>query len=184
VLDLTSAFACGHGLFVRTVFLLRHAKSSWSDPALPDEERPLAPRGERAARSIAAYLRREKLRPDRVLCSPSVRTRQTLAAIEPSLGKGSSVEFVPELYAASADVLLEQLRLLPGSVESVMVIGHNPGLHDLALALASRGKDLPRLAVKYPTGALATLAVRGDAWTALDHGDAELVGFVVPRELD
>jgi phosphohistidine phosphatase len=169
---------------VRTVFLLRHAKSSWSDPTLADVERPLAPRGERASRSMAAYLRREQVRPDLVLCSPAVRTRQTLAAIEPSLGASCSVEIAPELYAASADELLDRLRLVPGSVESVMVIGHNPGLHDLALALAARGKDLPRLAVKYPTAALATLAVRRDSWEALDHGDAELVDFVVPRELD
>ncbi len=84
-------------------------------------------------------MRRKKIRPSLVLCSPSLRTRQTLEAIEPSLGKGSSVELEPELYAASEVKLLERLQALPESVDSVMLIGHNPGLHELALLLASRG---------------------------------------------
>jgi phosphohistidine phosphatase len=79
--------------------------------------------------------------------------------------------------------LLEQLRALPESVGSVMLIGHNPGLHNLALVLASRGAHLPQLAEKFPTGALATLIVRGDGWTALGRGAAELVDYVVPKQL-
>jgi phosphohistidine phosphatase len=172
-----------HGRAVRTVVLLRHAKSSWADPALADADRPLAPRGERAAGKIAGYLRRKKIRPDRALCSPALRTRQTLAAIEPSLGKRCSVELVPELYAASEPELLERLRALPDSVDSVIIIGHNPGLHELALALASQGAELARLEAKFPTGGLATLVVSRDHWAGLEHGDAELVDYVVPRQL-
>jgi phosphohistidine phosphatase len=172
-----------HGHAVRTVLLLRHGKSSWSDPALADVDRPLAPRGERAAKSIAKYLRRKKVRPALVLCSPSLRTRQTLAAIEPSLGRRSRVELVPQLYAASERELLERLQALPDSIESVMIIGHNPGLQDLALALASQGADRPQLEAKFPTGALATLVVRNKRWAALRRGDAELVDYVVPRDL-
>ena len=118
-----------------------------------------------------------------VLCSPSVRTRRTLEVIEPSLGKSCAVEFVPTLYAASRLELLRQLQDLPDAVASVMLIGHNPGLHQLALALASRGADLPRVEEKLPTGALATLVVDCESWTALRHGDAELVDYVVPRDL-
>jgi phosphohistidine phosphatase len=168
---------------VRTVFLLRHGKSSWSDSAIADIDRPLAPRGERASRRIARYMRRKKIRPALVLCSPSVRTRQTLEAIQPSLAKGCAVEFVPQLYAASEQDLLERLRALPESVSSVMLVGHNPGLHDLALALASRGAELPQLEEKFPTGALATLVVHRESWAALSPGDAELVDYVVPRQL-
>src|SRR6266511_5728227 len=95
---------------MRTVILLRHGKSSWSDSTLADIDRPLAPRGERASRSIAKYIRRKRIRPALVLCSPSLRTRQTLDAIEPSLGKRCAVEVVPQLYAASEQELLERDR--------------------------------------------------------------------------
>lgn len=168
---------------MRTVFLLRHAKSSWSDSTLPDIERPLAPRGEQAAKKIARYVRKQKIHPALVLCSPSVRTRRTLEAIEPSLGTRCTVEFVPALYAASHHELIRQLQALNDSVASVMLVGHNPGLQELALALASHGADLPRLEEKFPTGALATLVAECESWTALQSGDAELVDYVVPREL-
>jgi phosphohistidine phosphatase len=168
---------------VRTVILLRHGKSSWSDRALADLDRPLAPRGKRASKRIAKYMRRKRIRPALVLCSPSLRTRQTLAAIEPSLDEGCSVELVPELYAASERELLERLQVVPESVSSVMLIGHNPSLHQLALLLASRGADLPRLGEKFPTGVLATLVVDSESWAALRPGDAELVNYVLPRDL-
>jgi phosphohistidine phosphatase len=180
---LTSNLPAGTVTRVRTVILLRHGKSSWSDPALADLDRPLAPRGKRASRRIAKYMRRKRIRPALVLCSPSLRTRQTLEAIESSLGEGSAVELVPELYAASERELLERLQALPESVGSVMLIGHNPGLHDLARVLASLGADLPLLEEKFPTGALATLVVDSDSWAALRPGDAELVDYVVPRQL-
>ncbi len=168
---------------MRTVILLRHAKSSWSDSSLADIDRPLAPRGKRASRKLAKHIRRKKIQPALVLCSPSLRTRQTLEAVEASLGKRCVVEVAPQLYGASAQELLEQLQALPDSVGSVMLIGHNPGLHDLALVLASRGSDLPHLAEKFPTGALATLVVGSDDWAALSPGTAEVVDYVVPRQL-
>jgi phosphohistidine phosphatase len=163
--------------------LLRHAKSSWADPTLADIDRPLAPRGERAARRMAKYVRRQRLRPALVLCSPSLRTRQTLEAIAPSLGGDASISVEPGLYAAEMNEILAQLRTTPDAVGSVLVIGHNPGLHELALALASRGADLPRLRAKFPTGALAVLAAGCEAWGALEPGGAELVDYVVPEQL-
>ena len=167
----------------RTLILLRHGKSSWSDSTLADIDRPLAPRGERAARTLAKYIRRKRIRPALVLCSPALRTRQTLEAVEASLGKRCAVEVVPQLYAASEQELLERLQALPEPVTSVMLIGHNPGLHNLALLLASGGADLPQLEEKFPTGALATLVVHSESWTALSPGEAELVDYVVPRQL-
>jgi len=134
-------------------------------------------------RKMSKYIRRNKIRPGLVLCSPSLRTRQTLEAIESSLGTGSEIESESELYAASEEKLLQRLQALPESVDSVMLIGHNPGLHELALMLASRGADLRRLEEKFPTGALATLVAEGEDWAALGPGDAELVDYVVPREL-
>lgn len=163
--------------------LLRHGKSSWSDPTLPDVDRPLAPRGKRAAGLIGEYLRRRRIRPALVLCSPSLRTRQTLAAIQPSLPKGCFIEVAADLHAASVEALLERLRAVPDAVNSVMLIGHNPGLQELALALTARGADLPRLREKFPTGALATIALDSESWAALEPGDGELVDYVVPRQL-
>jgi phosphohistidine phosphatase len=180
---LTSILALGTVTRVRTVILLRHGKSSWSDPTLADLDRPLAPRGERASRRIGKYIRRKKIRPALVLCSPSLRTRQTLEAIEPSLGKGSSVELEPQLYAASEGELLQRLQALPESVDSVMLIGHNPGLHELARVLASRRAELPRLEEKFPTCALATLVVDRESRACLGPGDGELVDYVVPKQL-
>jgi phosphohistidine phosphatase len=174
---------CGHGQAVRTIILLRHGKSSWTDPTLADLDRPLAPRGERSSKRIATYMRRKGIRPALVLCSPSLRTRQTLEAIEPSLAKDCSVKLVAELYAASEQELFDRVRALPESVGSVMLIGHNPGIQELALVLASRGTDLAKLGEKFPTAALATLVVESESWAALKHGDAELVDYVFPREL-
>ena len=168
---------------MRTLILLRHGKSSWSDTAAADIDRPLAPRGKRASRLIAKYMRKKKIRPALVLCSTAVRAQQTLEGIESSLGKRATVEVVPELYSATGTELVERLRALPDSVESVMLIGHNPGLQELARALASRGADLPRLEEKFPTGALATLVINSDSWATLAPGDAELVDYVVPRQL-
>jgi phosphohistidine phosphatase len=158
-------------------------KSSSSDSTLADIDRPLAPRGERASRRVAKYIRRKTIRPALVLCSPALRTRQSLEAVAVSLGKSCAVEVVPQLYGASAQELLEQLQALPEPVESVMLIGHNPGLHELALALAARGARLPQLEEKFPTGALSTLVVGVDDWTGVVPGAAELVDYVVPRQL-
>jgi phosphohistidine phosphatase len=167
---------------VGTLLLLRHAKSSWADPALPDVERPLAPRGEKAARSIARYLLEKRVRPDLVLCSTSRRTRQTFEAIEPSLGRDVPVEYERELYGSSAEELLARLRNVPDGIVTLLVLGHNPGLHDLALLLARSGAGLDRLREKFPTAALATL-VASESWPGLGPGAAELVDYVVPREL-
>ena len=154
----------------RTVYLLRHAKSSWDDPELADIERPLAPRGRKAAKKIARYLRDHDVRPELVLCSPAARARETLAAI----GEG---EIRPELYGASAAELLGVIRGLPDDVSSVLLIGHNPGMEDLAGAFA------PLPGEKFPTGALATFAFDCERWAEVAPGGAELVDYVVPREL-
>ena len=166
---------------MHTLFLLRHAKSSWTDPTLPDVERPLAPRGRRDAKRIAEHLRRRGIEPELVLCSTAVRTRETLDLVRPALPT-SKLAHEQELYAASADALLARVRRVPETVESVMVIGHNPGLHQLALVLASTGEELERLEAKFPTAALATLKLTR-AWDEVAAGDATLAEYVVPKQL-
>ena len=167
---------------MKGLYLIRHAKSSWDDPTLADHDRPLARRGRRAAKVMAQHLGRKGIAPELVLCSPSTRTRETLTRIAPGLGKHADVRIEPELYAASAAALLEVLHGVPDEVESVMLIGHNPGIQDLALSLAPAGSESARVRSKFPTAALATLQLNG-SWRELAPGGAELVSFVKPKEL-
>jgi phosphohistidine phosphatase len=129
---------------------------------------------------MAKYLRDEGIVPELVLCSPSKRTRETLERL--GLGDGTEVRIEDELYAASAGELLGALHEVPDAFESVMVIGHNPGMERLALELAAGGDELDRMREKFPTAALATLELDG-SWSELAPGGAELVSFVKPKEL-
>ena len=167
---------------MKRLFLLRHAKSSWDDPELDDHERPLAPRGRRAAKLLAGYLSRERVAPALVLCSAARRTRETLERIAPALGEDVRVEIERELYAASERRLLERLRSVGEDVDSVMLIGHNPGVEQLALLLAGSGQKLDAVRRKYPTAALATLEFSGP-WRELGPSGAELTDFVTPKQL-
>jgi phosphohistidine phosphatase len=124
---------------MRRLYLLRHAKSSWDDPALPDSERPLAPRGRRDAKRIGKHLGRLGITPALVLCSSAVRTQETLDLIRPALAE-AAVQIEEQLYGASSETMLERIRDVPDEVGSLLLIGHNPGLHDLALA--SSGAEL------------------------------------------
>jgi phosphohistidine phosphatase len=157
--------------------LLRHAKSSWADSGLADTDRPLSSRGRGAATRIGRYIRDEGIMPDLVLCSSAVRTRQTLERLE--LDADVVVEVEDELYGAGAAQLLRRIRGIPESVASALVIGHNPGIHDLAIGLAGDA----RLG-SFPTGALAELSVPTGTWDRLGEGGATLHAFVTPRELE
>jgi len=164
---------------MRTLYLLRHAKSRWDDPGCPDSQRRLAPRGVRDAKRVAKHLRQLGAAPELVLCSSAVRTRETLELVLGAFA-AAAVRVEDELYGAASDALLERLRMLPEEIGSVLLIGHNPGLQDLALTLVSSEADRARLAAKFPTAALATLAL--PSWRP-DPGDAELVDYVVPKQL-
>jgi phosphohistidine phosphatase len=168
---------------MRRVYLLRHAKSSWRDDSLADRDRPLAGRGRRAAKAMARHLEAERIRPDLVLCSPARRTRETLERIEGALGGRVETSIEEELYGAGEAELLARLQALPEEVGSVMLIGHNPGIEELALGLASEGAELARMREKYPTAALATIELPADGWNAVERGSGELVGYVRPKDL-
>jgi len=167
---------------VKLLCLLRHAKSSWADDDLPDRERPLTGRGRKAAAKVARYLADQHVEPDLVLCSPALRTRQTLELLRPALPEGAEVAVEDGLYGAPADDLLRRLHDLPEGAGRVLVIGHNPGLQELAARLAPPGQR-DRLD-HFPTAALAVFALQHGGWTDLDERPAELVALVVPRDLD
>src|SRR5262249_43333708 len=157
-------------------------KSSWDDPTIPDRDRPLAPRGFRACELVAEYLRRQEITPWLVLCSSSMRTRQTLEGV--SVGFSYPVEALIEhgLYGATAAELLDRLRVVDGSVASVMLIGHNPAIQELSTNLVRPRTHGDPLRDKFPTGALATLKL-ASSWTALAPGSATLTAFVSPKDL-
>jgi phosphohistidine phosphatase len=171
--------------------LLRHAKSSWDDPTLPDHERPLSPRGIKAANRVSRYLVEENLLPDLVLCSDSVRTRATAALLFTPLDRSPpAIVYTKDLYLADPDQILEVVRREAALREKtpprhIMVIGHNPGLQQLALALPGSGlrPDVERLALKYPTAALAHFTFDAKSWRAIAPGRAILERFITPKSL-
>jgi phosphohistidine phosphatase len=168
---------------MKTLHLLRHAKSSWKDPALEDHERPLSKRGRSAAKAMAKYMERTEIAPDFVLCSTAVRARQTLNPIAKRL-RPAKVVFENAIYEVPQRRLWMYLWALPEHAEIVLVVGHNPGLHDLALALTDPGSRNHALLPegKFPTGALATFSFDG-RWGDLRPDSAQLVSFIQPRQL-
>lgn len=170
----------------RLIYLLRHAKSSWDDPNLEDSDRPLARRGRRAVKTMRRYMAFADIRPELVLCSDSLRTRATLEGLRLALGDVVPVSCDPNVYHGDWSTLMSRLQRLPADLTSVMMVGHNPGLQSLVLALCGSGDDdaLGRLRSKFPTGGLATLVFRGEKWGDLGPGGCELHSFVAPRHLE
>jgi len=167
---------------VKRLFLLRHAKAAWDDPALDDHDRPLAPRGRKAAKRMGRWARKHGIRPQLVVCSNAMRARQTFQRMLPGLGQ-PVVWVEVSLYAAATETLLARIRALPDDIDEAMLVGHNPGLMDLLLLLAAPGPLRDRVRVNVPTGALAELEVDVERWVDVSPGNACLTRFVVPREL-
>lgn len=160
----------------KRLLLLRHAKSSWDDPSLADHDRPLAPRGRKAARRIGAHLRREQIPIALVLCSSARRARETLDLVAPP----GELRFESQLYGATAADLIARLRRVPDDIDAVMLIGHEPSIRDLAVSLSGPGSELADR--KFPTAALAMLTFTG-RWDALAPEHVKLAAFVTPKEL-
>jgi phosphohistidine phosphatase len=166
---------------LKRLLLIRHAKSSWDDPALADHERPLAPRGQKAADRIAEHLGDAEATIDVVLCSSSRRTRETLERLTTTFGD-AEVRVEDGLYGASAGELLDRLHDVPDGIGGVAVIGHNPGIQDLTIELARDGPHVGRALKKFPTAAVAVLEFDAP-WSELGTGGARLVSFTVPKDL-
>jgi phosphohistidine phosphatase len=168
----------------RRLVLLRHAKSDWPD--VPDRDRPLAKRGRRDAPVIGRWLREQGYVPDTVVCSVARRTRQTWELLAPELGGSPSVRFEPRAYAASAMTLLYLVRELPAQSLTALLIGHNPGIAELAGSLASPAGEGPSgWEARFPTAAVAVFGIPGD-WSELNPGtpgQARLINFTTPAEL-
>lgn len=169
----------------KTLYLLRHAKAANAQPGQDDHERPLNTRGQENARRMGEYFKLERIMPSLALCSTALRTRQTLQAIEAVNGP-LNVQFESRLYLAAPQDVLLVLAEVPESIKRVLVIGHNPTMHQLCLDLIGSGNVQLRhaLAEKYPTGALAELAFSAEEWSELKPGMAELHRFVAPSAVE
>ena len=166
------------------LLLARHAKSSWKDHGLADHDRPLNGRGRRAAPLVAAALGERGFAPDAVYSSTSRRTRETWELMEPRFGGHAQVEFISELYLASPRTVLDVIANAPRTVDTLMVLGHNPSTHALAAHLAREGSRdrRDRVIRAFPTGAVAVIELTGEDWGAAERG-GELLDFVIPRKL-
>lgn len=167
-----------------TLSLLRHAKSSWDDVDLDDFERPLSKRGATAAPEMGRAIRELNLKPDLVLCSSAVRTRATVALVLLELGPPApEVRYEDGLYLATPKEMLTEIREVESSVNNVLIVGHNPGIHALALELsgAAKREDMAELATKFPTAALASMTFDLQSWRDVNAGLGHLVVFLTPR---
>lgn len=170
---------------MKSLYLLRHVKSSWNDESLDDFDRPLAPRGVKAAPRVAKRMMAEGWVPDVVLCSAARRAVETLELITPVLGLDGSARIDRDLYLAEPEIMLQRLRGVPDTAASVLMIGHNPGAEDLARRLCGDGrqKAVRRLHKKYPTGAVAVLTFATDSWAQVTEGTGYLEAFVRPKDV-
>ena len=161
---------------MKTLLILRHAKSSWKNNALSDHDRPLNPRGQGDAPEVGKRLRNEDLIPDAILSSTAKRARQTAEAVAQESGCAVELQLSEELYEGGPEAYLEAIRNLPSSVDCALVVGHNPDLEELVEILAGES-------VRLPTAALAHLQLYIQGWHGLnDEEQGKLINLWTPRE--
>jgi len=168
---------------MRSLLLLRHAKAERAELGGRDRDRPLAPRGQAQAGKIGVYLTRHKLTPEQALVSPAVRTRETWERVAASFRRPPTPVMDERLYNADEGALFEVVRQTEASVHSLILVGHNPGLHEFALMLIATGdaEARARLAEKLPTGGLVVIHFSVENWHALRPSSGRLDRFVTPR---
>ena len=164
----------------KRLILTRHAKSSWDDPNTPDHDRPLNERGKTAAADLGEWLASRGYVPDEVLCSDALRTRKTWSGLAPALPGTPILSIKPALYNAGSDVVLAVLK--HAAADTVMIIGHNPGIAEFAHRMVAREPLNPEFQ-RYPTGATLVAEFDVDTWAELTAGSGAVLDFVVPREL-
>ncbi len=165
---------------MKRLILTRHAKSAWDDPLTPDHDRPLNDRGKAAAADLGQWLASRGYVPDEVLCSDALRTRKTYSGIAPALPGAPVLVLKPALYHAGADVMLAVLRHAAGN--TVMMIGHNPGIAEFATRIVTTPPRNPEFA-RYPTGATLVAEFAVDDWADVGFGMGVADDFIVPREI-
>jgi phosphohistidine phosphatase len=174
---------------MNTLILLRHAKSLRENLEQPDFDRPLTQRGERDAARMGAWLAREGYSPQLVLCSAAARTQATLALIKPMLPRSTKFKILKALYLATPANLLRSLQKTPAEIQQLLIIGHNPGLEELALLLATAAanattqSELAAMRAKFPTAAAAVLSFATSTWQDVQASGGQLANFMTPKRL-
>jgi phosphohistidine phosphatase len=172
---------------MKKLTLLRHAKSGWDDPVARDFDRPLNKRGERAAKVIGIWMKREGLSFDHIIASPAVRVIDTLDQVVATFGPLGEPTWERRVYLASSATLMDVLRELGPRYDSVLMIGHNPGLEDLILDIVPdvKGNDYRDLVYeKYPTAAVAEMEIDIANWADIDRNKGRITRYIRPRDLD
>ncbi len=161
---------------MKTLFLMRHAKSSWADPALTDFDRPLNKRGKAAAPLMGKFMRKKEVRPDLVVSSPARRAMETVRLLVEAAEIEGDVRYDERLYGANAGELVEVVRGIDEAANQPLLVGHNPGLQDLLEVLTGEVERMP-------TAALARIALDVEMWSELRESTGELEWIVRPKEL-
>lgn len=162
---------------MKTLLLLRHAKSSWKNPGLADIDRPLNKRGKRDAPRIGALLRELDLIPEIVICSPALRARKTLEAVSEESGYDGEIIINEDFYPGDTETFIESFYSLPKEIERVMIVGHNPGLEEFL-------HDLTGESARMPTSALAQVSLPIIEWPELDaRTEGKLIDLWRVKEL-
>lgn len=166
--------------------VLRHAKSSWGDAPLADFDRPLNDRGRKAAKRVGGELKKRRIRVDQIIASPAARVRETLRCLAEGYGDARDVQFERRIYEASAPLLLDLVRSIPDTVQAPLLVGHNPAVHELVLALTADddGGLRQRVLPKFPTAAVAVIELPAVRWSEVAPGTGKIVELILPRELD
>jgi phosphohistidine phosphatase len=165
---------------------MRHAKSATGDSGAPDIERPLTIRGRRAASLVGEHLVHHQMAPDRILCSTSKRTRETLCAMLPHLGNDCEIRIASALYEPGAGNYADAIGRLGESAQTLLVIGHNPTMQETAAFLIGSGNDALRQEVvtRFPTAGLAVIDFEGARWQQIGRGTCRIVAFFRPKDLE
>ena len=162
---------------MRTLYLLRHAKSSWKDETLRDFDRPLKGRGRKAAEQMGQVLAEEKLKSPLVISSPAVRARETTELVLESAGLKVEPRFEERIYEADVRTLLAIVRSIPDSSRTAIMVGHNPGFENLNEYLTGDGRHMP-------TCALAKIEFDAASWSEVSEESGRLELFVTPKDLE
>ena len=170
---------------MKSLLLLRHAKSDWADMTLEDHDRPLNDRGRESAALIGSYLAEQRYNVDLVICSSAMRTRETLDLMFKAGNLRWPVEYTRPVYDATTNTLFSIVRNLSDSLNTVMILGHNPSMQDMTLLLAGRDEsaEVQQVRQKYPTGALAHIALGIDSFRDLHVDCGQLRKFIRPKDL-
>lgn len=169
---------------MKRLTLIRHAKSSWDDRLLNDFDRPLNPRGWKAARRIGRELKKKHMRFDIGVASPAARVRETLDGLGEGYGPFTfEVRFEPGIYEANAKTLLNLIQGLPESAADALLVGHNPGIQRLIVELTRRNALHDEVALKFSTAAVAVAEFQASRWSEVEPGSGALVDLIVPKKL-